>query len=144
MQLNVFVDLMKSLLYSSMHDRIWMVKISVIWQPTAGYQRFVYIYISWSDSSRCGRCVPADTLRNIDVVITSKRRHFDVITSKWRRFDVITTLSLRRVFRGVWPGSSHHQSLRADWLEQLKLSIDTFKLLNYYERTVIIYTWSKG
>ena len=33
---------------------------------------------------------PADTLRNNDVVITSKRRHFDVITSKWRRFDVIT------------------------------------------------------
>ena len=26
--------------------------------------------------------IPADTLRNNDVVITSKRRHFDVITSK--------------------------------------------------------------
>ena len=37
-------------------------------------------------------------LRNNDVVITSKRRHFDVVTSKWRRFDVITTLLLRHVF----------------------------------------------
>ena len=35
--------------------------------------------------------VPANTLRNNDVAITSKRRHFDVITSKWRRFVVITT-----------------------------------------------------
>ena len=43
---------------------------------------------------------PSDTLRNNDVVIMSKRRHFDVITSKWRRFDVITTLSLHHVFRG--------------------------------------------
>ena len=46
---------------------------------------------------------PADTLCNNDVVITSKRRHFDVITSKWRRFDVITTLSLRHVFTGYIP-----------------------------------------
>ena len=34
---------------------------------------------------------PPETLHNNDVVITSKRRHFDVITSKLRRFDVITT-----------------------------------------------------
>ena len=45
--------------------------------------------------------VPADTLRSNDVLITPKRRHFDVITSKWRRFDVITTLLLRYVFSGV-------------------------------------------
>ena len=38
---------------------------------------------------------PQHTLRNNDVVITSKRRIFDVITSKWRRFDVITMLLLR-------------------------------------------------
>ena len=37
------------------------------------------------------RTNPADTLRNNDVVITSKRRHFDVITPKWLCFDVITT-----------------------------------------------------
>ena len=43
---------------------------------------------------------PADTWRNNDVVITSKRRHFVVITSKWRRFDFITTLLLRHVFSG--------------------------------------------
>ena len=45
--------------------------------------------------------VPADILRYNDVVIASKRRHFDVITSKWRRFDVITTLILQHVFSGV-------------------------------------------
>ena len=33
-------------------------------------------------------CSPADTLHNVDVVITSKRRHFDVITSN----DVVLTL----------------------------------------------------
>ena len=47
--------------------------------------------------------VSGDTSCNNDVVITSKRRHFDVITSKWRRFDVITTLLLRHVFNGVSP-----------------------------------------
>ena len=41
---------------------------------------------------------PADTLRNNDVVVTSKR-HYDAITSKWRRFDVITALSSRHVPR---------------------------------------------
>ena len=46
--------------------------------------------------------VPANTLRNNDVVITSKRRHFDVITSKWRRFGVIATLLLRQAFVGWW------------------------------------------
>ena len=43
---------------------------------------------------------PADTLRNNDVVITSRRRHFDVIASKWRRYYVITTLLLRHVVSG--------------------------------------------
>ena len=43
---------------------------------------------------------PSDTLRINDVVIASKRRHFDVITSKWRRFDVITTSLLRHVLCG--------------------------------------------
>ena len=46
----------------------------------------------------CLHDYPADTLRNDDVGITSKRRHFDVIASKWRRFDVITTLFLRHAF----------------------------------------------
>ena len=46
--------------------------------------------------------IPAVTLRNDDVVFTSKRRHFDVITSKWRGFDVITTLLLRQVFNGMY------------------------------------------
>ena len=44
---------------------------------------------------------PADTSRNNDFAITSKRRHFGVFTSKWRCFDVITTLLLRHVFSGL-------------------------------------------
>ena len=47
---------------------------------------------------------PADTLRNNDVGIMSKRRHFDVITSNWR-FDVITTLLLRHVLSGISEGA---------------------------------------
>ena len=54
---------------------------------------------------------PANTLRNDNVVITSKRRHFDVITSKWRRFDVITTLVLRHVFRGKRRSYQHNQAV---------------------------------
>ena len=51
--------------------------------------------------------VPLNTWHNDNVVITSKRHHFDVITSKWRRFDVITTLSLHYVFAGVFAVVSH-------------------------------------
>ena len=40
---------------------------------------------------------PLNTWRSNNVVIMSKRRHFDVITSKWRRFDVITMSLLRNV-----------------------------------------------
>ena len=43
---------------------------------------------------------PLNTWRNDNVVITSKRRHFDVITSKWLRFNVITTSLLRIVSGG--------------------------------------------
>ena len=60
--------------------------------------------------------IQADTLRDNDVVVKSKRCHFDVITSKWHRFHVITTLSLRHVFNGMHrslyhmftPVISHH------------------------------------
>ena len=45
--------------------------------------------------------LPGDPLRNNDVVITSKRCHFDVITCKWHRFHVITTFLLRHVFGGT-------------------------------------------
>ena len=55
---------------------------------------FMMVILYWF-----GTC-PLNTWRNTNVVITSKRRHFDVITSKWRRFDVITTLLLRNVFAG--------------------------------------------
>ena len=42
------------------------------------------------------RLQPPNTWRSNNVVITSKRRHFDVITSKWRRFDAVITTSLLR------------------------------------------------
>ena len=44
----------------------------------------------------CKKMVAHITHNN--VVIPSKRRHFDVTTSKWRRFDIITTSLLRNVF----------------------------------------------
>ena len=47
--------------------------------------------------------IPADPLRNNDIVITSKRRHFGVITPKWRCKHVTTTLLLCHVFDGTWP-----------------------------------------
>ena len=47
------------------------------------------------------RGFPADTVRNNDVVITSKRCHFDVITPKWHHFDIITTSLLRHAFSGL-------------------------------------------
>ena len=65
--------------YCEVISRDWIVKYISLW-------------------NLAGRSVSGDTVRNNDVVITPKRRHFDVITSKWRRFDVITTLSLRHVF----------------------------------------------
>ena len=51
-------------------------------------------------TDRIKHAYPADTLRNNDVVITSKQRHFDLITSKLRRLDVIVTFLLRHVFSG--------------------------------------------
>ena len=62
---------------------------------------------------------PADTLCNKDVIIKSKRRHFDAITSKWRRFDVITTLLSRHVFSGTIP----YLSWRNDNVSNLYLAI---------------------
>ena len=67
--------------------------------PPAGYLKNI-INHHWEEPGLIFVHYPADILRNNNVVITSKRRHFDVITSKWRRIDVLTTLSLRRVFSG--------------------------------------------
>ena len=44
---------------------------------------------------------PPNTWRSNDVVITSKRRHFDVVTSKWRRVDVKMASILRNVCAGL-------------------------------------------
>ena len=74
--------------YTMMHYGIY------IW-CIVGFVRWVY----WWSHDTC--TVPADTLRNNDVVVTSKRRRFDVITSKWRRFDVITALLFCHMFIGV-------------------------------------------
>ena len=61
--------------------------VSVQWRPGLSSRRHF-------------RFNPLNTWGNNNVVITSKRRHFDVITSKWRRFDVITTSLLRDVSAG--------------------------------------------
>ena len=61
--------------------------------------------------------VTLNTWRSNNVVITSKRRHFDVIKSEWLRCDVITTSLLRDIsgfvkflklssFFQMWCGSS--------------------------------------
>ena len=65
------------------------------------------------------RALPLQTWRNTNVVITLKRRHFDVITSKWHCFDVITTSLLRSVFSGPFfnnrPLITHSTKVRIDW-----------------------------
>ena len=50
------------------------------------------------------RNIPADILRNDDVVVTSKRR-------QWCRFDVITTSLLRHVFSGLYSYTLQSQPL---------------------------------
>ena len=59
------------------------------------------VYGLWHDDARTPTSgFPLNTWRNNNVVITSKRRYFDVIASKWRRFDVITTSLLRNMSAG--------------------------------------------
>ena len=67
-------------------------------------ESLVYPHLQRVSKHHCCR-YPADTLSNNDVVITSKRRHFDVITAKWRRSfwrynDVIITSCVQWV--NVW------------------------------------------
>ena len=58
-----------------------------------------------------------------NVVITSKRRHFDVIMSKWRRFDVITTLYRRnRSGPSIEPNGAPHLTLL--WLDLTPLAFE--------------------
>ena len=81
----------KSLLVIELSD--WYRYLSCKYNlPNAGAQT-----VHWEQ--HCLHDYSEDTLRNNDVVIKSKRRHFDVITSKWRRFDIIT-LFLRHMFGG--------------------------------------------
>ena len=85
-----------------------------------------------SVKTHCRR--PANTLRNNNVVITSKRRHFDVITSKWRRFDVITTLVLRHVFRGQWRMSQTRWRLTHWWRHQRCIKVSPGRRASLRER----------
>ena len=92
-----------------------------------------------TESSRCQHCHhrsssyarphPADTLRNNDVVITSKR-HFDVIKSKWHGFDLITMLSLRHVFRGQVPPATTH--LVTLWQLSVSVALGQNELIKSY------------
>ena len=52
--------------------------------------------------SKKGGVFPADTLRNNDIIITSKLRHFDVVTSFWRYNDVFITPYARWVVRATY------------------------------------------
>ena len=76
--------------------------------PTKNTTLIIYSCNIWQKNSLvyASVCVhPLNTWRNYNVVITSKRRHFDVVTSKWRRFYVITTSLLRNVSHK--PGSGN-------------------------------------
>ena len=55
-----------------------------------------------------------NTWRINNVVITTKRRHFDLITPKWRRFDVLTTSILCYVSAGVYRNYSRPRALRVN------------------------------
>ena len=78
-------------------DFIWRQTFqSILVRVGNGLSLIRHQAITWSSTD-----FTADTLRNNDVVITPKPRHFDVFTSKWPCFDAITTLLLRRVFRGL-------------------------------------------
>ena len=72
------------------------------WKSVDPWTNVLRVFVTVHHWTRMVVNSPEDTLRNNDIVITSKRRHFDVITSKWRRFDVTTTLSLRHVFSREW------------------------------------------
>ena len=81
--------------------------------PTRAYRKWPPV--CWTSAGRLGPwmtsardlswctagAVPPIAWRNNNIVITSKRRHFDVNASKWRRFDVITTSLSRNVSAGV-------------------------------------------
>ena len=54
------------------------------------------------------RVIPLNTCRNDYVVVTTKRRHFDIIMSKWHRFHVTTASLLRNVSSGIIIISSHN------------------------------------
>ena len=87
--------------------------------------------------------IPANTLRSNNVVIMSKRRHFDVITSKWRRFDVMTTLVLRHddhynACRAAhplkWPDHEYHMHEARKYITRTLKSGST--LYRYTKKTV--------
>ena len=84
--------------------------------------QFVWLFVL----SVCLRCchflvlIPfvrwIDTLRNNDVVITSKRRNFDAITSKCRRFDVTRRYYyVKCMFGGVKWIDTRLWSIHASW-----------------------------
>ena len=75
--------------YAAQNPTMYCLYTASPWITTVYSQLYLYY-----------RKIP-NTLRNNDVVIASKRRHFDVITSKWRRFDVIMTLLLRHMFNNL-------------------------------------------
>ena len=76
----------------------------------------VRVFIVYSKHNGAGYTIPVNTWRNNNVVIASKRRHFDVITSKWRRFGVITTSLLRNVFAGIYHRSNFITRLSSKWI----------------------------
>ena len=79
----------------------WITIIMVIITTTnmhrnGGVVRMTALTVNGDVEDKLQSPHPLNTWRNKKVIITSKRRHFNVITSKWRRFDLITTSLLRK------------------------------------------------
>ena len=101
---------------------------------------FTMYYMEPNEESLWLYMYSADTLRNNCVVITSKRRHFDVNTSKWRRFDVITTLLLRHVFRGYLYHTCRDETNHST--STTNVNISAWSIIVWHQMTHRVESWS--
>ena len=91
---DIFCDFVKPDTRMIPHTRCLLVHSH--WQTISNPVTTSYVQLM----NKYVRLYPPNTWRSNNVVITSKRCHFDVITSKLGRFDVITTSLLRNVSAG--------------------------------------------
>ena len=112
---------------NTFHDKLTLVRV-MVWCRQAPEPVLAQIHLAmW-------RYFPLNTWRNNNVVITSKRRHFDAITSKWRRFDVITTWLLCNVSAGLaimgWQEPFPVKMYRSQFKSEEKIVLTQFPSCN--------------